>query len=607
MASNPENYQEIYHMSKKGDVIISGDGKPIEKTKSLQEFNPDEIYSISPENLWESKMTRSKSYIFKHFNPLPYDPLEDERIVMATQHAMQTMAEKLASLNMHHSNFEMINRMVETLLTNPQVKYDPLDSETVNDMTTQLKIKDTLMMSKDNEIKKLKAQIMEQETKQISHLTELKEYQKALQQRIDDNLLKQQEEFQEQMKRLETKRHKEVAQLEEQMEFMKTALLKKPDPGDNTPTPDTIDNVILREFTKQMKEQNQISKQNQLSLAPSYDGADPKQFNTWLDNVKRLAIQFAEPYGNVALYTSRGSLYRFLQEHKNLQTEWEDLVPKLREIYSDCTSAAAAQSKLASIKQNGKSMHGYIENFTELLNQAHNKEPADFGTDMLACLFIEGIDTANKHMRSRLRKFYGTTLDAYFKEALKLQKEQELKAIDYDLKQESETCDVNAIRSQTNNCHNCGSPKHFVRDCPDQNKQQQNPSHSNPKQFNSFKPNPQSQNQSQSHSYNRQTVSIEQAMENLTKALYSFKNNSYSQSQDRPRQSFQNNRQNTQPKQAFRSFDNKQKFKNNYHKQSTHVNEIESFEEHEPQQEENYGSDQEDLIALDPSETFEKN
>jgi len=163
-------------------------------------------------------MTRSKSYIFKHFNPLPYDPIEDERIVMATQHAMQTMAGKLASLNMHQSNFEMINRMVETLLTNPQVKYDPLDSEKMNDLTSQLQLKDTLMMSKDNEIKKLKAQIMEQETKQISHLTELKEYQKALQQRIDDNLLKQQEEFHEQMKRLETKRHKEVAQLEEQME-----------------------------------------------------------------------------------------------------------------------------------------------------------------------------------------------------------------------------------------------------------------------------------------------------------------------------------------------------------------------------------------------------
>jgi len=40
MASSPENYQEIYHMSKKGDVIISGDGKPIEKTKSLKEFDP---------------------------------------------------------------------------------------------------------------------------------------------------------------------------------------------------------------------------------------------------------------------------------------------------------------------------------------------------------------------------------------------------------------------------------------------------------------------------------------------------------------------------------------------------------------------------------------
>ena len=39
---------------------------------------------------------------------------------------------------------------------------------------------------------------------------------------------------------------------------------------------------------------------------------------------------------------------------------------------------------------------------------------------------------------------------------------------------------------------------------------------------------------------------------------------------------------------------------------TTHVNEIEDFEEIEPQHDSEYDPDQEDLIEMDPSETFEK-
>ena len=67
-----------------------------------------------------------------------------------------------------------------------------------------------------------------------------------------------------------------------------------------------------------MKQQNHINIQNQLSLAPSYDGKEPTPFNTWLDNVERLAKQFREPEENVALHTSRGSLHRFIQDQKTL-------------------------------------------------------------------------------------------------------------------------------------------------------------------------------------------------------------------------------------------------------------------------------------------------
>ena len=603
MATGPDSYKESYHITEWGDVIITREGNPIKKNISLDEFDPSDLFTISPTKLWDSKKTRSNSSLFQPGNTQPYNPNKTDRMLYTTQMAVNLMANRLGNLEMHESNYDVLNKMIENLLINPQIKYDTSDPETMTELTDKLKEKESAMILKEQEILRLKAQINEKETNQLKQLTDMKTIQDSMQKKLEENFAKQQNEFQEQMRKLEAKRANEASKLEQQMQFLKTNLLGKPDPDNPSPTPSSVDNLVLKEFTDQMKTQNQISIQNQLTLAPSYDGADPKQFNTWLDNVKRLAIQFGESYGNVALYTSRGTLYRFLQEQNTLKLEWKDCVPKLRETFSDCTSKAEAQERLATIKQNGKSLHGYIDNFTELLSQAHNKEPKDFGTDMLANIFIGGIDSENQHMRFKLRQFSGTTLDEYFMEALKLQKSQNLRKIDYGSKQETETLEVNAIRSNNFTCFTCGSPNHFAKDCPDQPKQQQNPSYSNPKQFNNFRSNP----QSQSSNHNRQPASIEQGIDSLIKLLQSFKNNPTNQTQDKPRQGFQHNRQNTQNKQPFRNFDNKQKFKSNYHKQSTHVNEIDGFEEIEPQHDSEYDPDQEDLIDMDPSETFEKN
>ena len=125
-----------------------------------------------------------------------------------------------------------------------------------------------------------------------------------------------------------------------------------------------------------MKQQNHINIQNQLSLAPSYDGKEPTQFNTWLDNVERLAKQFREPEENVALHTSRRFPHRFIQDQKTLNLTWLDHT-KLREIYSDGTSPAAAQSKLASIKQNGKACMNILKISQNCCTKHINRNPKD--------------------------------------------------------------------------------------------------------------------------------------------------------------------------------------------------------------------------------------
>ena len=603
MATGPDTYKDYYHITEWGDVIITGEGNPIKKNTSLDDIDPSDLFTISPSTLWDSKKTRSNSALFQPGNTQPYNPNKADRMLHTTQMAVNLMASKLGDLEMHESNYDVLNKVIQKLLVNPQIKHDTSDPETMTELTDKLKEKESAMKFKEQEILRLRAQINEKETNQLKQLTDMKTIQDSMQKKLDDNFAKQQNEFQEQMRKIEAKRADEASKLESQMQFLKTNLLSKPNPDDPLPTPSSVDNFVLKEFTTQMKQQNQISIQNQLTLAPSYDGADPKQFNTWLDNVKRLAIQFGENCGDVALCTSRGTLYRFLQEQNKLSIEWKDCIPKLRETFSDCTSKAEAQELLAKIKQNGKSLHRYIDNFTELLSQAHNKEPKSEGTDLLANLFIGGIDSENTHMRFKLRQLNGSTLDEYFMEALRLQKSQNLRKIDCGSKQETETLEINAIRSNNYTCYTCGSPNHFAKDCPDQPKQQQNQNYSNPKQFGNFRSNP----QSQSSNNNRQPASIEQGIDSLIKLLQSFKNNPTNQSQDKPRQGFQHNRQNTQNRQPFRNFDNKQKFKTNYQKQSTHVNEIEDFEEFEPQHDSEYDPDQEDLIDMDPSETFEKN
>ena len=177
--------------------------------------------------------------------------------------------------------------------------------------------------------------------------------------------------------------------------------------------------------------QTQINKQHHLNMAPSYDGKDPKQVYTWLDDIERLSNQYTMTKTEVAQITSRGSVHKYIQELKLQNYSWDVIKVKLRERFSDCTSTAAAQNKLSSLKQDGRNMHEYIAHFSDLLEHAHSKKATDLGTNLLANQFIEGIDDTNKYTKNKLREKSGNNLDYYFQEAMRLHHKQEIRAIDY--------------------------------------------------------------------------------------------------------------------------------------------------------------------------------
>ena len=231
MATGPDTYSEYYHITEWGDVIITGEGNPIKKNISLDEFDPSNLFTISPSTLWDSKKTRSNSSLFQPGNTQPYNPNKADRMLYTTQMAVNLMANRLGNLEMHEANYDVLNKVIQKLLVNPQIKHDTSDPETMTELTDKLKEKDSAMMLKEQEILRLRAQINEKETNQLKQLTDMKTIQDSMQKKLEENLAKQQNEFQEQMRKFEAKRAKEASQLEQQMQFLKTNLLGKPDPG----------------------------------------------------------------------------------------------------------------------------------------------------------------------------------------------------------------------------------------------------------------------------------------------------------------------------------------------------------------------------------------
>ena len=478
----PTNYQTYYHTDEAGDIWVDGKGNPIEITRQLT----GHVAAKSPHELWNSIQTRNRTHPpstahhstvltpnnQKPLDTLPHSPisgnltnhnletenlfggtdkLDNQRAI--TQTALTSMGNLISSCYVTIDQMERMQRHLRrTLDSFHNDDTESVTSDIVHDRDRQLKDKDIILTQKEIEIQELKDRLKDS----ANLTTNITKQIESLKHAYDQNSTQVNKTHQTQIRQLQD-------QIKSQRIYYENALARRPDlriPPPPNHNQSYSDNSLVQSLNQSVSQQTWLNTQHYLNMAPSYDGKDPKQFYIWLDEVSRLATKYNMPHKQVAKMTSRGSVHRYITEMHSQNLDWQAVKIKPRERFSDCTSNAAAQNKLSSLKQNGKSIHEYIAEFSDLMEHAHNVKPIDPATKLLANQFTEDIDDCHKYTKNKLREKSGTHLDYYFQEAMRLQHKQETRAIDFGSERNTqvfECSDVNAIRANTGTCYYCKS------------------------------------------------------------------------------------------------------------------------------------------------------
>ena len=140
----------------------------------------------------------------------------------------------------------------------------------------------------------------------------------------------------------------------------------------NAPQPSYINNTVVDILNHSILHKAQTSEEQFLNNAKTCDGTNPKDFESWLEEIDRKSDVTGKTNIEVAIFTARGSLYNNIKELQSNKLEWDAIKQKLLERFSEFGSAIMAKHKLNTLKQNDTPKHEYISKFTPLPRHAYN-------------------------------------------------------------------------------------------------------------------------------------------------------------------------------------------------------------------------------------------
>ena len=85
----------------------------------------------------------------------------------------------------------------------------------------------------------------------------------------------------------------------------------------NAPQPSYINNTVVDILNQSILQQAQTSKEQFLNSAKTCDGTNPKDFESWLEEIDRLSDVTGKSNIAVPIFTARGSLYNHIKELQN--------------------------------------------------------------------------------------------------------------------------------------------------------------------------------------------------------------------------------------------------------------------------------------------------
>ena len=521
----PEDYQKYFHVNEQGHVWLDGRNNPIPLTQNL----PKRINAIQPQALWSGRNTRSGVHskdtppqkggphnstgntqappsLGTPTSPIPTDQeiqrdiiqgvLDDPKIPKSLLGTAWEETKNLFSPykvdqqksqdTSHSSDSANLGAAQSIHSSHPHHKSATLGSNKSSDpQSIDINMVMDHVKSLEHKIRKESEQL---EINRVKHESDLRNMSQQYETQINKLISTHQQQISDFEAQIQAK-HNEMLALKNQISTFNNSqphsYTTPPPPQphstyqphsyiwqNNAPQPSYINNTVVDILNQSILQQAQTSKEQFLNSAKTCDGTNPKDFESWLEEVDRLSDVTGKSNIAVAIFTARGSLYNHIKELQNNKHEWDVIKQKLLERFSEFGSAIMAKHKLNTLKQNDTPMHEYISKFTSLTRHAYNVDPSTPQTEMLILPFIDSLQ--NPFIKSKIRLRNSKTLSDIFQHALEEDTMQKVRAVDFGEPTSSNItqCDINAIRD--NKGYKCVKDGHFIKDCPlnqDQNSQ----------------------------------------------------------------------------------------------------------------------------------------